>query len=100
MTAARLLALAAAAVLALATSSSRSAAPPRQKRARNLDLLVLRAPASPAVYLRPLAFDMGSNEAEVLSALVRCRRETLAERCDETTFMSETPQHNVRVAGF
>jgi formylglycine-generating enzyme len=100
MNAARLLALGAVAVLALATSSGRSAGEPRQKRARKLDLVKLTPPASPAVYLRPLAFDMGSNEAEVLSALVRCRRETLAERCDETTFMSETPQHNVRVSGF
>jgi formylglycine-generating enzyme required for sulfatase activity len=52
------------------------------------------------VYLRPLELDLGSTEEEVLSALVRCKREPLGARCDETTFVSETPVHRERVAGF
>jgi len=63
-------------------------------------ILVLRSATSRAVYLRPLVLDMGSTEAEVLSALVRCKRETLPERCDETTFDNETPVHRERVPGF
>lgn len=63
-------------------------------------LVPLRTVASRAVYLRPLVFDMGSTESEVLSALVRCKRETLPDRCDETTFENETPVHRERVAGF
>ena len=63
-------------------------------------LLALRAPASPSVYLRPLTLQLGSSEEEVLSALLRCKREPLGERCDETTFASEMPAHSERVAGF
>jgi formylglycine-generating enzyme required for sulfatase activity len=47
-----------------------------------------------------VSFDMGSTEAEVLSALIRCKREPLPDRCDETTFENETPVHRERVAGF
>jgi formylglycine-generating enzyme required for sulfatase activity len=43
---------------------------------------------------------MGSTEEEVLAALVRCKREPLPERCDETTFQNETPPHREHVAGF
>jgi formylglycine-generating enzyme required for sulfatase activity len=43
---------------------------------------------------------MGSSEAEVLSALVSCKREPLPERCDETTFANEMPAHREKVAGF
>jgi formylglycine-generating enzyme required for sulfatase activity len=60
----------------------------------------LRVTPSAAVYLRPLVLDMGSTEEEVLAALVRCRREPLPDRCDETTFASETPPHQEPVAGF
>lgn len=60
----------------------------------------VRAVPSSAVYLRPLALDLGSSEVEVLAALVRCKREPLPERCDETTFATETPTHHERVAGF
>ena len=63
-------------------------------------LLTLPISRSPVVYLRPVSFEMGSTEAEVLSALVRCKRETLPDRCDETTFENETPVHRERVAGF
>ena len=63
-------------------------------------LLTLRAVPSRAVYLRPLVFDMGSTETELLSALVRCKREPLPDRCDETTFDNETPVHREHVAGF
>lgn len=63
-------------------------------------VLTLRAARSAAVYLRPLAFEMGSSDEEVLAALVRCKREPLPDRCDETTFASETPVHRERVAGF
>jgi formylglycine-generating enzyme required for sulfatase activity len=43
---------------------------------------------------------MGSTEEEVLAALVRCKREPLPDRCDETTFEAETPPHREHVAGF
>mgnify|MGYP000257919982 CR=1 FL=1 len=48
--------------------------------------------AERASRLRPLP--------EVLSALLRCQREPLAERCDETTFASEMPVHHATVAAF
>jgi formylglycine-generating enzyme required for sulfatase activity len=60
----------------------------------------MRAARSAAVYLRPLAFDMGSSEEEMIAALVRCKREPLPDRCDESTFESEAPPHRERVAGF
>lgn len=63
-------------------------------------LLRLRAAQSSAVYLRPLTLQVGSTDEEVLSALLRCKREPLGERCDETTFTSESPPHHERVAGF
>jgi len=72
----------------------------RSVSAADAGLLTLRAVPSRAVYLRALAFDMGSTETEVLSALVRCKREPLPDRCDETTFDNETPAHRERVAGF
>jgi formylglycine-generating enzyme len=72
------------------SNESRADEPPRR----------LRVPASQAVYLRPLALDLGSTEAEVLAALVRCKREPLPDRCDETTFDNETPPHHETLGGF
>lgn len=63
-------------------------------------LLALRAPLSKAVYLRPVSVELGSTEAEAWSALGRCRKEPLADRCDETTFASELPVRTQLVAGF
>lgn len=60
----------------------------------------LTPPGGPAVYLRPLELELGSTEEEVLSALVRCKREPLGERCDESTFTAETPTRRERVGGF
>lgn len=60
----------------------------------------VRAPVSVAAYLRPLSLELGSNEVEVLAALMRCKREALPERCDETTFLSETPPHHTNVSAF
>jgi sulfatase modifying factor 1 len=74
------------------------AEPPQAPRPSGLRRLSL--PQSRAVYLRPLSFEMGSSEEEVLSALVRCKREPLPDRCDETTFENETPPHRVEVRGF
>jgi formylglycine-generating enzyme len=82
-----------------ATPSDASAEPPTPLRPR-AGLVTLRQAKSPAVYLRPVAFDMGSTEVEVLAALVRCRREPLPSRCDEGTFENETPPHREQVAGF
>lgn len=59
-----------------------------------------RVGASVAAYLRPLSLELGSNEVEVLAALVRCKREPLPDRCDETTFANETPTHQESVGGF
>ena len=87
-----------AALVTWGLSASAAATPPSQSP-RN-GVLSLRSAGSPAVYLRPLAFEMGSNEEEVLAALVRCRREPLPDHCDETTFANETPPHREHVAGF
>jgi sulfatase modifying factor 1 len=70
------------------------------ERERSAGTLRLRSALSGAVYLRPLTIAMGSSPDELLSALLRCKREPLGERCDETTFTTETPLHRVRVAGF
>lgn len=64
------------------------------------DPLPLRLPGGRAVYLRPLSVDLGSTDEEVLAALVRCKREPLPDRCDETTFENETPLHRENVGGF
>ena len=87
-----------AALVTWGLSASAAATPPSQSP-RN-GVLSLRTASSPAVYLRPLDFEMGSNEEEVLAALVRCRREPLPDHCDETTFANETPPHREHVAGF
>lgn len=82
----------------LALLSAPAAAGPQQEPTHGV--LSLRAPLSPAVYLRPLTLELGSSDEEALSALLRCKREPLGERCDETTFASEVPLHTQRVAGF
>lgn len=87
-------------VVALAGQRSSAAAAERGRLERSAGLLALRAPASRAVYLRPLAFDMGSTQDEAQSAFERCKREPLPERCDETSFDNETPVHPECVAGF
>jgi formylglycine-generating enzyme required for sulfatase activity len=99
MTAARLT-LAALAALSLSENPSSAAAGEPARAEPPPAVRTLRAARSAAVYLRPLAFDMGSSEEELLAALVRCKREPLPDRCDETTFASETPVHREHVAGF
>jgi formylglycine-generating enzyme len=96
----RVLSLGLAAMLGLMTSPSSGGADERLGREHAARLFVLRPPLSSAVYLRPLELDLGSSEEDVLSALVRCKREPLGDRCDETTFASETPAHRERVGGF
>lgn len=86
--------------LPLAGSASHAAAGTPRPASAEAGVRIARVPASSAVYLRPLVIDMGSSEEEVLSALVRCKREPLPERCDETTFASENPVHREHVAGF
>lgn len=87
-----------AASLSFATVWGQAALPAARSEAE-AGLLALRSPASSAVYLRPLTISMGSTEEEVLAALLRCKRDTLPERCDETTFTAEVPVHRERVAG-
>jgi len=90
-----------AALTALGLSKSPSASAASAPRAEPHGAVVtLRAARSSAVYLRPLAIDMGSSDEEVLAALVRCKREPLPDRCDESTFASETPPHREHVAAF
>jgi len=97
LTARRLTLLVLTALGLSASPSDADAEPPARPLPR---LLKLRHARSPAAYLRPLAFDMGSSEVEVLAALVSCRREPLPSRCDEGTFENETPPHREQVAGF
>lgn len=60
----------------------------------------LRPVLSLAAYLRPATLQLGSSEEEVVAALIRCKREPLPDRCDETTFADEMPAHRAQVAGF
>ncbi len=69
-------------------------------RVRGAGVVRLRAQAPRAVYLRALELDLGSTESEVLSALLRCQREPLPDRCDEATFANEAPTHRQRIAAF
>jgi len=96
----RLPALAMLAALGLSSSPSAFATGSGGQSEPAAGLHWLRAVQSPAVYLRPLTFDMGSTSEEVLSAILRCQREPLADRCDEQTFTNETPNHTEHVAGF
>jgi formylglycine-generating enzyme required for sulfatase activity len=84
----------------LAGNAERARASTEDAPERRAGLVRVRALTSPAAYLRPLSFEMGSSEEEVLSALVRCKREPLPDRCDESTFENETPSHQEHVAGF
>ncbi len=99
MTRQRAWALPAALLLASAASSPRAAAE-AQPRSSESAPRRLRLPPSHAVYLRPLSIDVGSTDEEVLAALVRCKREPLPERCDESTFENEAPLHRENVSGF
>jgi formylglycine-generating enzyme required for sulfatase activity len=83
-----------------ATQAPASSAAEQASTERAAGLLKLRPPSSRAVYLRPLAFEMGSTQEEVQTAFERCKREPLPERCDETSFDDETPAHAEHVAGF
>jgi formylglycine-generating enzyme required for sulfatase activity len=88
-------------LLGFALLAALSAAPGSRSERRDVGLVALRTPVSRAVYLRPLTLDLGSTEEEALSALLRCKREPLSERCDETTFAHEVPvRRSQHVAGF
>lgn len=88
-------------VLGLTLLAALSAPPSRSNRQRHTDLVSLSAPPSRAVYLRPVTLDLGSTEEEALSALMRCKREPLSDRCDETTFADEVPIRRAQhVPGF
>lgn len=86
--------------LCLGESTALSTAHAARPVERHAGVVALAAERSTAVYLRPLTFEMGSSEAEVVAALVSCKREALPDRCDETTFEGETPPHREQVAGF
>jgi formylglycine-generating enzyme required for sulfatase activity len=88
------------ALSALLTVLAAPAAANQSSPKRSGGLLTLRAPLSQAVYLRPLLLELGSSDEEVLAAWLRCQREPLGERCDESSFASEVPQHAQQVAGF
>lgn len=88
------------ALLASAASPPPAGAESRERGKTTTDPLRMRLPQGHAVYLRPLSVDLGSTEEEVLAALVRCKREPLPHRCDETTFENEAPLRRENVAGF
>lgn len=90
--------LAAALTLGLGNSrASADRATPTGGGGRIHRLVIVRRSA---VYLRPLDFEMGSSEPDLVAALIRCKREPLPDRCDETTFANESPPHREHVAGF
>jgi formylglycine-generating enzyme len=90
----------AAFLLCLGVTQGASASEPSRSEDAFARVVPVRRALSPAVYLSALSIDMGSSDEEVVSALVRCKREPLPDRCDEGTFASETPVHRERVPGF
>jgi len=86
--------------LCLGESTALPRADAARPTTRHAGVVALSPERSSAVYLRPLTFEMGSSETEIVSALVSCKREALPDRCDETTFEDETPPHREQVAGF
>ena len=60
----------------------------------------LESPRGPMVRIGPGSFQMGSDEAEVLSALADCVREAYGHRCSPTLFSNETPRHRVHLSSY
>jgi formylglycine-generating enzyme len=60
----------------------------------------LESPRAAMVRIGASSFQMGSDEAAVLSELADCAREAYGHRCTPTLFSNETPQHAVHVSSF
>ncbi|HWO10455.1 MAG TPA: SUMF1/EgtB/PvdO family nonheme iron enzyme [Polyangiaceae bacterium] len=60
----------------------------------------LESPRGLMVRIGAGSFQMGSDEAEVLSALADCVREAYGHRCSPTLFSNETPRHEVHLSSY
>jgi formylglycine-generating enzyme required for sulfatase activity len=60
----------------------------------------LESPLSRMVRIPSGAFQMGSDETEVLAALADCVREAYGHRCSPTLFNNETPRHVVHLSSY
>ena len=60
----------------------------------------LESPATRMVRIPAGAFQMGSDESEVLAALADCVREAYGHRCSPTLFSNETPRHTVQLSSY
>ena len=63
-------------------------------------VVALESPRAAMVRIGASSFQMGSDEAAVLSELADCAREAYGHRCTPTLFSNETPRHAVHVSSF
>jgi formylglycine-generating enzyme len=84
-----------------------TAASPRAERSADVGrelpsrgIARLESPLSSMVRVAASAFQMGSDETEVLGALADCVREAYGHRCTPTLFNNETPRHLVHVSSY
>lgn len=70
------------------------------ERALTGGLVTLRERGSAMVRVPSSAFEMGSNQDDVIGALELCALEPLGQRCNETTFAHELPRRRVRLPSY
>jgi formylglycine-generating enzyme len=90
-----------------AADAGDTAASPRAERSAEVGpelpsrgIARLESPPSSMVRIVASAFQMGSDETEVLGALADCVREAYGHRCSPTLFNNETPRHLVHLSSY
>jgi formylglycine-generating enzyme required for sulfatase activity len=71
-----------------------------QARAFTLGMVTLRAPASEMILVPRSTFVMGSTPTDVIDAAIECGSGAFGERCKETVFANEMPQHRVTLSAY
>lgn len=87
------------AVAPLATSSAAETSAPSE-RAQTGGVVQLRAPGPRMIFVPRSEFVMGSSPTDVIDAAIECGPAAFGERCKDTVFANEMPQHRVTLSAY